>query len=318
MVVTVLKLKNHQIGSLYNGVRSAIELIGGLGISPGDKVIIKPNLCRVMPASSGATTDLRIVEVIVKTIVNEVGDCDIFVVESNNHTRNADTAFRKLGYTRLERYGVTLSNLSSEESSLISLPNGRFFRKLRVPRTLQHFDYFISVAKLKTHLFERITCILKNQFGCISYGEKSRFHPFISEVLYDLNQIYKPDLCVIDGLIAMEGLGPENGTPRWTNVIICGNDAVETDVVAAKIMGFNPKSIPHLNYAIRSSPEKARPTLTLGSQVESLNFRFIPQYRYLLSRVNFKLARTRAGSGQAILYWGLRKALAIMGRLTGV
>ena len=319
MVVAVIKPRSPQ-EPLYKTIESTIQLIGELDISRGDKVIIKPNLCRVMPTYTGATTDVRMVEAIIKIIMNKARNCHIFVVESDNTQRIADTAFQRLGYMRLKKYGVTLSNISSEGSSLVDLAGGRFFHKLRVPKTLQHFDYFISIGKLKTHLFERISCILKNQFGCIPYREKSMFHPFLSEVLYDLNQFYKPDLCIVDGLIAMEGLGPTNGAPRQANTIIVGNDAVETDVAAAKIMGFNPRSVPHLNYAIKSFPEKERPALAPSSQLERLNFCFIPEYRYLWYRKNLRLARIEMRSKRirrSIFYRGLRRAWAITGRFIG-
>jgi len=315
MVVAVLKPESVRKEPLYDIMYSAIELIGGLNLSRGDKVIIKPNLCRILPAHSGATTDPRIVEAIVRIILKEVGNCEIFVVESDSMTRDADAAFKKLGYTKLKKYGATLTNLSKEETSLVYLPDGRFFKKIRVPKTLGQFDYFISVGKLKTHRFERISCILKNQLGCIPGRDKSKFHPYLSETLYDLNEFYKPNICVVDGLVAMEGFGPDHGTPRQVNTIICGDNAVETDIEAALIMGFEPKTVPHLRYAIKNSSWKGKLVLAPGSEVERINFHFIPEYHYLWCRWhNTTLDRLGRKSSQNIVYRGLRKTSRIIGR----
>ena len=54
-------------------VRRAIDLAGGLDwfISPGDMVLIKPNIVEVEPSSSGVVTDTRVVKAVVK-IVDEI------------------------------------------------------------------------------------------------------------------------------------------------------------------------------------------------------------------------------------------------------
>ena len=82
-----------------------------------------------------------------------------------------------------------------------------------------------------------------NRLRCARAG----FYPFMSKVLTDLNLVYKPDLCIIDGIPAMEGFGPTDGTPFLTNLLIMGNDPVATDSVAAQIMGFNPRQSHILN-----------------------------------------------------------------------
>ncbi len=49
----------------------------------------------------------------------------------------------------------------------------------------------------------------------------------------------------------MEGNGPIDGTPKRKDLIIAGRNPVSTDTVAARIMGINPRSVPHLKKASR-------------------------------------------------------------------
>jgi len=55
--------------------------------------------------------------------------------------------------------------------------------------------------------------------------------------------------CLIDGIIGMEGSGPMQGTPVQSNIIIGGIDPVVTDMVAARVMGFDWRKIPMIREA---------------------------------------------------------------------
>ena len=54
---------------------------------------------------------------------------------------------------------------------------------------------------------------------------------------------------VIDGLIGMEGLGPMQGDPIESGVVVGGTDPVAVDMVAARIMGFDWRKLPIIREA---------------------------------------------------------------------
>jgi len=255
-------------------------------------IVIKPNLCCGKSSSSGATTDVTVVEAIIK-LLNEINpSTEISVIESNNRSIKAHEAFRIFGYTELtEKYpNVKLVNISQDRRHYVEV-DGHVLANLMMPETLLNMDYFISVTKLKTHIFERISGVLKNQFGCLTRTHKAGFHPFMSKVLTDLNLVYKPDLCVIDGIPAMEGFGPTDGTPVLTNLLIMGNDPVATDSVAAQIMGFNPRSVPHLKFAAKHGVGSMKDVHVIGEENISLNMRFVPRTAYWATRLALRLER---------------------------
>lgn len=255
-------------------------------------IVLKPNLCCGKSSSSGATTDVMVVESIIR-FLNEINpSAEISIIESNNSSLKAHEAFRIFGFTGLaDKYSnVKLVNISRDKRYYVEV-NGYVLTNLVIPETLLNMDYFISIAKLKTHIFERISCVLKNQFGCLTEMHKARFHPFMSEVLTDLNLVYKPDLCVIDGLPGMEGFGPTDGTPVHTGLLIIGKDPVATDSVAAQIMGFSHGSIPHLRFAAKHGVGNMKDVHIVGEDNVSLNFRFVSRMAYLETRVALRLQR---------------------------
>lgn len=215
---------------------------------------MKVNLCKPFPPDSGATADVRIVESLVRLVRRLNEEAAIYVVESNSNSRTAEKAFKETGYRPLEEKDENLHLVNLSKTSQITIRDARlrYFKDgLKLSSMFFDCDYFISIAKLKTHEFERFTGILKNQFGCLSTKNKEPYHPHLGRVLGDINTILRPDLCIIDGIIAMEGKGPTFGRPKQMGLLIIGNDPVATDAVSAKIIGVNPQAVPHLRDAAR-------------------------------------------------------------------
>ena len=90
---------------------------------------------------------------------------------------------------------------------------------------------------------------LKNHFGCITDDMRLKYHGQIDYVLPDLLAYLKPRLVIMDGRIAMEGDGPIAGLPRKLGLLLTATNGVAADSVACRVMGFNPREIPHINNA---------------------------------------------------------------------
>lgn len=247
-IVAKFSVDSYELDDLVRALRKGLDLIGSFKIEDGMNVVIKPNLSDLCPPETGVTTHPIFIEALVK-VLWEIANVKIYLVESDHWAATADEEFEYLGYTELARkYDITLVNLSKDKKIEVQI-NGKHLKRLKVPYTLLFADKFVSVAKMKTHFTEVISCILKNQFGLLPQRYKSEFHPYLSETLTDLNNLYHPDLCIIDGIVGLEGPGPTAGTPHKFGVTLLGTDPVSIDAVAATIMGFNPKRIPHLKFA---------------------------------------------------------------------
>lgn len=268
-------------------LRDSLEILG-FRISDSDNLVIKPNLCDFRPAWEGGTTDPRIVEAFIK-IIREKANPKITIVESDHAVATADEEFERMGYKEMaERLGVGLVNLSRDKRYEVAL-EGHYFETLNTTETLLKATKIISVAKLKTHAQQKITCNMKNLFGLLPEKYKAKYHPFMSEVLADLSEFYKP-FCIVDGIIGMEGSGPSDGYRKEVGVIIVGNNPVATDAVAAKVMGFNPKGVPNLRYAEKKGAGATKPEVA-GDMVYE-RFEFIHLYSYFIHRVAIFFSKT--------------------------
>lgn len=290
-IVSVVRLCE---GDVHEAVVRAIGFLGGIELPPNCNVVVKPNLCTFMGPETGATTDVRIVEALIE-ILNDQKVGNIFVVESRSFSGSAPEKFKRLGYTRLEDKfdNVKLVNLDQDLIYKVRFPENEYLKIVKLPDTILKSNYFISVAKLKTSVQQKITCVLKNQFGCI-LGSKGHHHPRLSQAIVDINYVLKPDLCIIDGIYAMEGNGPIDGTPKKMDLIIAGTNPVATDTVAACIMGFNPKSVPHLKRATKRGLGLMSDIELVGENLKDVktSFMFIPSHAYVTLRIGDFIKRT--------------------------
>ncbi|HDI46793.1 MAG TPA: (Fe-S)-binding protein, partial [Candidatus Methanomethylia archaeon] len=53
-------------GDVFSAIRRALDLVGGLQVSDGDLLLIKPNMLNARSAFEGVTSDPRIVASLVK------------------------------------------------------------------------------------------------------------------------------------------------------------------------------------------------------------------------------------------------------------
>jgi len=297
--VILLKVVSPTENDIYSSLERGISnIIDPNRLSNAKKIVIKVNLCKPFPADSGATVDIRVTESLLKLIWEPNPTAEIYVVESDSGSRFAEEAFRETGYLSLkERHkNLKIVNLSKTSQILVNDHRLRYFKQgLRLSEVFLDCDYFISVSKLKTHEFERFTGILKNQFGCLSLKNKEQYHPSLPKVIADVNSILKPDLCIIDGLVAMEGKGPGFGDPVEMNLLIVGNDPVATDAVAASVIGIAPNSVPHTKEtAKRGIGEiELRKISLLGEKIEEVKkeFSFVPARAFYVFRLSLKVRK---------------------------
>jgi len=237
-------------GDLNVNLEKAISTAGGMDVSDRDSIAIKINLCAARGPETGAITHPLFLDGLLQFLREECDDTPIYVVESDATTAQPDLFIRWYGFIPvLEKWKAQYVNLSKAPFTLKGI-NGLFFEKIPVPKIFED-AFIITVPKLKTLFFlTDITCCLKNQFGCLPILRKAKYHPWIDDVIADVNTAYRPDLCLVDAIIAMGGeLGPAYGTPIPLNTIVYGKDPVAVDSFCARLMGLNPSRIGHIRKA---------------------------------------------------------------------
>jgi len=157
-----------------------------------------------------------------------------------------ENAAKKTGFAKVaSAFGIPLADF--REGKEIICNDTIQGKRFTIANGVLESDGLISLPKLKTQGFLKLTGAVKNQFGCIPGMLKSEFHVKIprpidfAKMLVDLNLYIKPRLYIMDGIIAMEGNGPRNGDPRKINVLIFSTDPIALDATVCRIIHVNPE-----------------------------------------------------------------------------
>ncbi len=236
-------------GDVFSKISSAVDRIGNISLSEGDRVLIKINICGFRAPSTGAITHPLVLEAVLRYLRNNFNGLEIIVIESDATDSKPDVTMKWFGYDKvLEAWDAKWHNLS-KNAVVKKYINGLHFKEMEVPKIFDSCDFFITLPKLKTHSLTRITASLKNQFGCIPFKRKVKFHTVLDDVIVDANLAMRPDLCIVEGIISMVGGVALYGTPKNTNTLIVGRNPVSVDAVCARILGYSPKRIGHIQKA---------------------------------------------------------------------
>lgn len=224
-------------------------------IKPKTKVFLKPNLIRDMPPERAATTHPAVVEAVAKRLVGlgasvTIGDSSGGVYSSNYMNRV---------------YRATQMNLAAENSgakvndnfgSSMQDVKGVVAKKLDIIQAFVDADVVINICKMKTHSLTGFSGAVKNLFGLIPGLMKVELHARFADAtqfidcLIDIEQYARNKIVlhIMDGIIAMEGPGPTNGTPRLVGKLFAGNNPYYVDIAAVSLFG-NPLETPVIKRA---------------------------------------------------------------------
>ena len=243
-----------------------MDLVGGMGSVVPDTVrlvVIKPNIVTLDTSGSGVVTDARLVRA-VAILVHEVAPgARILIAEGAAGWRlpgedGFEAAGHRVTVSELRGRGFDIDCLDLNEDTAYSLrvPGGGLATdKYDIAATIVDADIWINCPVAKTH-GAKITCSMKNQIGILPgrlYGwpksSGTKGHPPIphaprvmDELLTDLWMLSRPDLNVVDMIAGVEA-GGFKGKPKRSNLVVAGRDPVATDLVVARLMGFNPHDL---------------------------------------------------------------------------
>jgi uncharacterized protein (DUF362 family) len=244
-IISIVKIRDKS--EIYEAIRKGFELIGKPDFRQDDAIAIKPNLCCIKGPETGATTDLKVIEAIVRYLQEEFRLTDISIVESDGTQLLADMAFKLLGYEKLsKKLNFKLVNLTKCPFTNKSYDNNAYLKNVKYPEVLEKAKWLISVPKIKIHTMCLLGGTMKNQYGCNPVQKKSIYHKNLHDCVVDLTQVFKPHFTVVDGIVGMEGRGPVGGVPVRLNSLIFGRDAVAMDYLLAKLIGVNPAKVKYL------------------------------------------------------------------------
>ncbi len=251
--------------NIKNAVRNCLDLIKLPDLN--DKtVLLKPNVGREAGPLLGINTNSEVVRGIFDYLKARfkarflIGDSPII----NTDTRKA---FEQSGYSELLKdQGLEFVDLDEPNPIETEIPEGTILKNIKLTGYINQIDYLISIPVLKMHMHCGASLGFKNLKGLIYKREKTRLHhlqkpeaikelkPLIKKVkeldiaIADLARVIRPDLVVIDGSHAMEGMGPSSGECVKLDTIIASTHPIAADIVALALTrpDWSVNDVPHL------------------------------------------------------------------------
>lgn len=255
--VAIAACKDYHTGHVLSALREVCSSIV-LPEMTGRRVLIKPNILKDTPPDRAVTTHPEVVRAMI-TIVRELGGIPLvgdspaiqlpgFVPELSGIAAVCrDTETPWLDFTK---------NWADPSRKERGRGSRRSSDKFQLTDALSRVDMVISLPKMKTHQLMHMTGAVKNLFGLVPGLAKSPYHmkhptrERFADMLLDLLLKVRPVLSIMDAVIAMEGPGPNAGTPKYIGAIIGSVDALSVDITAASIMGYEPERVPLFSRAI--------------------------------------------------------------------
>jgi uncharacterized protein (DUF362 family)/Pyruvate/2-oxoacid:ferredoxin oxidoreductase delta subunit len=247
--VALKKCRDYDSDAVSAAVEKAVEELGGIDrfVPPKSRVLLKANLLIGRSVEKQVTTHPEVVRAMVKLVKKAGG---IPVIGDSPALGSAIRVAAKCGVAdvaKQERVEVVDFNRPVEVDNN---SDGKF-KKFKIDRAVLDTDVVINLPKLKTHGQMTLTLGVKNIFGVVPGTRKSQWHLAagsdrmdFARMLVDLYRKVSPALTLIDGIVAMEGNGPQTGDPRDMGLIAASADAAALDAVICEIVGLKRELMP--------------------------------------------------------------------------
>ncbi len=224
-----------------------------LGVRPRGRTLVKPNVVAAGAQFPHTYTRPEFVEGVLRALRDRDDGAmtELAVGERCGITVPTRMAFSDAGYYPMfERTGVKHYHFEEEPQVEVRLTHeGRLRDYLFTPEPVAKADTFINCPKFKSHPWTTVTFSMKNYIGIQDDRHRLIDHDHrLDEKVADLQYIVQPELIAIDCIIAGEGrmLTPK---PRKMNLVIMGNCQAAIDAVSCRIIGVDPRDVPHIRLA---------------------------------------------------------------------
>ena len=244
--VALVECRTYDGSEIEDSIARAVELLGGWrNLLPGaGKILVKPNLLGPRRRETRACTDPQLVRALVQGAAAEGREV---LVGDSPTLGTAKKAANACGLVdALEGTQARLIEFSEAEPA-----GSEVFPALAVAREVVRAGSVVNAAKAKTHPLMTLTLAAKNLFGCVVGLAKPQWHlkagrdrHAFARMLVEVARCVSARLHVVEAVIAMEGNGPGNGTPRPLGWLAASTHPIALDRVACRLLGVPEREVP--------------------------------------------------------------------------
>lgn len=229
------------------GIRRALDLWDHNTIV-GKDLFLKPNLNSADPFPG--STDVETLDVLINSLTSM--DAGQITIGDRSGMGNTRAVMQSKGvFTLAEEMGLStlvFDDLGAEDWEILQLQGSHWSHGFAVPKPVMASDGIVQTCCLKTHRYGgHFTLSLKNSVGLAAKRIPGQAHDYMTELhnsahqrkmIAEINQVYQPDLVVLDGMEAFVDGGPAKGTKVTPGVILVGSDRVAIDAVGVAILRY--------------------------------------------------------------------------------
>jgi uncharacterized protein (DUF362 family)/NAD-dependent dihydropyrimidine dehydrogenase PreA subunit len=245
MTKVLIRKASYEAGSLRSVIREILESRGADWISPGARVVIKPNML------TAAEPDLAIVThpLVIRTVAE-------YLLERGAQVQVSDSPPLGVFHKQVRQcgYAAALDGMDVELKPFVDsnhIDVGEPFGTIEIARDAIEADLVINLAKLKSHAQMYMTLGVKNMFGTVVGLRKPQWHmrsgvdrAMFAKLLVRIHQAVAPAFTIVDGILALEGQGPgKSGRPRELGLLVGGVDAHAVDKTVCTLLGLDPNEL---------------------------------------------------------------------------
>ncbi len=305
--VSVVKCGSYEENEVRKALDEVLSAIGGLSwVKEGMTVAIKCNLVSMMKPEQAATTHPALVKELCIKLV-ELGAKPIIGDSPGGLYNNAFLSgiYKATGMHSCEEVGAALNR--DFGVSQAEFPEAVKAKTFSYTSWLDKADGIINFCKLKSHGMMGMSAATKNMFGAIPGITKPEYHyrfpnaVDFSDMLIDINEYFKPRLCIVDAVEGMEGNGPTQGVPKKIGALLASTDSYDLDLICGKLIGLDRSSVPLLEAAARRglSKESAEEVEVIGDVLPLI----VPDFENMKAMTNIEFAPKNFGIFNGIVGW---------------
>ncbi len=225
------------------GVKTVLKALKGSNPIKGKNVLIKPNFNTADPTPGSTHNDT------LQALVEEAWKMGAKSVSlgDRSYPPTKEVMEQKGVIPLLEKLEVKVINFDDlkEKDWLEFKPRGSHWPNgFRIARPILESEYLISTGCLKTHQFGGIfTLSMKLHVGVVptsrqGYDYMRQLHssPHQRRMIAEINEPFKPNLVIMDGVEAFVDGGPATGKRAKGDVFWASTDRVAIDAVGVAIL----------------------------------------------------------------------------------
>lgn len=222
------------------GVREAMRLLNFT--PPKDKnIMLKPNF-NSADVTPGSTHNDTLEQLVIG--LKDRGAAKITIAERSGPPKTQEVMQKKGIFDMSDKLGFDILNFEDlEEADWVHInPDGNHWKNgFYIPRPVTESEYIVSTCCLKTHGYGgHFTMSMKLAVGLTPKNMMRELHgakeTYMRDMIAEINQGYKPELVILEGVNAFVDGGPSRGDLKEPNVMIAGTDRVAVDAVGVAVL----------------------------------------------------------------------------------